>query len=178
MTRPRSAATLTDSVVREPSCAVVREQPPSREASFKTQGKWVSMQQTALRHRRQRCAHLLSLLERELADDEKREIVLYGFADADPQRKKHIAQHYKMRAEGADRVMRVLEARCPPVVARTRVRHGRSVVRSRGPPFGGDAAIAMMLFSVSSSRATIASSGAVGESSISKASNENGGADE
>ena len=128
MTRPRSAATLTDSVVREPSCAVVREQPPpSREASFKTQGKWVSMQQTALRHRRQRCAHLLSLLERELADDEKREIALYGFADADPQRKKHIAQHYKMRAEGADRVMRVLEARRrPPVVARTRVRHGRS----------------------------------------------------
>ena len=79
------------------------------DKSFKTQGQWVGLQGVAARHRRQRANHLLTLFERELEADEKREIALYGFADDDPQKKKHVGEHYKARSEAADRVMRVLE---------------------------------------------------------------------
>ena len=56
--------------------------------------------------KRDRCTHLLSVLEEEILNDEKREIEIYGLKKAEF--KKRTRELVKERSETADRVMRIM----------------------------------------------------------------------
>jgi hypothetical protein len=64
------------------------------------------MQERNMQHRRERCVHLLTLLEEELLTDEKREIELMGIKGK--QFYKRTRELVKERSETADRVMRIM----------------------------------------------------------------------
>ena len=76
------------------------------EKAFKDQGKWVGMQGKFMKQKKDRCLHLLSILEEEISNDEKREIEIYGLKGKEF--KKRTRELVKERSETADRVMRIM----------------------------------------------------------------------
>jgi len=71
------------------------------EKAFKNQKQWVERQHRHMAQKRDRCIHLLSLFEEELANDEKREIELMSLKGK--QFGKRNREYVKERSETADR---------------------------------------------------------------------------
>ena len=77
--------------------------------AFKHQGRWVDKQRGLLEQKRNRCEHLLFVLNEEIKKDATREIRMMDLSVDQKQRRRVMADAAKERTESADRVMRILQ---------------------------------------------------------------------
>lgn len=79
------------------------------ERSLQIQGAWSKAQKVSMENRRETCAHVLSVITRELhAEAERDFLCLNEHFGNSKQKRLQLARHEKARCEAADRIMRVI----------------------------------------------------------------------